>query len=90
MADNRVARRLFGLPLYVWVLWAIAAAVLAACPMMLSEPAMWFYLMDPELLALIVIIGVRYTRLELAITSMRIQADLRARTTRLRTRRNRS
>lgn len=87
MADNRLARRLFGLPLHVWLLWAIAAAVLAACPMMLSEPAMWFYLMDPELLALIVIIGVRYTRLELAIMGMRIQADVRARAARLRTRR---
>jgi hypothetical protein len=63
-------------PLFVWLLWAAAASVLASCPMLLSDPAMWFYLLDPELLALIVIIGLRYARLELFV----LWAQIRART----------
>lgn len=61
-------------PLYVWLVWAVAALVLASCPMMLSDPAMWFYLLDPELLAVIVIIGLRYTRLELSLLSAQLRA----------------
>ena len=44
--------------------------------MMLSEPAMWFYLLDPESLALIVIIGVQYTRLEIGILALRVRGEL--------------
>lgn len=71
-----VRRRLWGHPIYIWVLWAIAAGVLAACPMMLSDPAMWAYLLDPELLALMVIIGVRYTRWEIELLRARLFAFL--------------
>lgn len=80
-------RTVLGHPLYVWLLWATAAAVLAACPMMLSEPAMWFYLLDPELLALIVIIGVQYTRLEIGILALRMRGELARCATQLGTRR---
>jgi hypothetical protein len=67
-------------PLYIWLVWAAAAIVLASCPMLLSDPAMWFYLLDPELLAVIVIIGLRYTRLELSLLSAQIGARPWART----------
>ena len=43
--------------------------------MMLSDPAMWAYLLDPELLALVVIIGVRYTRWEVELLRMRLLAS---------------
>jgi hypothetical protein len=33
-------RAALGRPLYVWLLWAAAATVLASCPMMLSDPVM--------------------------------------------------
>lgn len=60
-------KRLAGRPRYVWMLWALGVLILAACPMMLSDPAMWLYLLDPELLALIVVIGLRYTMLQLSL-----------------------
>jgi hypothetical protein len=66
----------FGHPRWVWLLWASAAAVLAACPMMLSDPAMWMYLLDPELLALLVIVGFQYTRWEAGLLRLRIRSWL--------------
>ncbi len=72
-----LCRTVLGHPLYVWLLWAAGAAVLATCPLMLSEPAMWFYLADPELLALVVIVGVRYSRSEIAVLSARTRMELR-------------
>jgi len=63
-------------PRWVWLLWAGAAAVLAACPMMLSDPAMWMYLLDPELLALLVIVGFQYTRWEAGVLRLRIRQRL--------------
>jgi hypothetical protein len=71
-----LSRTTLGHPCYVWLVWAAAAAVLAACPMMLSDPAMWLYVADPELLALIVILGIQYTRLELAILGVQARAVL--------------
>jgi len=75
-ATTPLTRSMAGHRLHVWLLWAAAAAVLAACPMMLSEPAMWVYLLDPELLALIVIVGIRYTRLEIALLWLQVRAHL--------------
>ena len=63
-------------PRWVWLLWAGAAVVLAACPMMLSDPAMWMYLLDPELLALLVIVGFEYTRWEAGVLRLRIHRRL--------------
>lgn len=70
-------RRVFRLPLYVWLLWAVAAAVLAACPLLLSDPGMWPYLLDPELLALLVIVGAQYTRIEFVLAGVRLQSVIR-------------
>lgn len=67
LARRLFERRLFGKPLGVWLLWAVAVGVLAACPVIISDPGMWPYLFDPELLALVVVIGVQYTRIELGV-----------------------
>jgi hypothetical protein len=56
----------------VLLLWAAAALILIACPMMLTEPVMWAYLLDPELLALLVVVGFRYTGLEIAVFWLRV------------------
>ena len=79
MSARQLARRLFeqrvlGKPLIVWLLWAAAVGVLAACPFMLSDPGMWPYLLDPELLALVVVVGVQYTRLEIGVLCMQARA----------------
>lgn len=78
-ATEILRRRLWGHPMYVWALWAAAALVLAACPMMLSDPAMWPYLLDPELLTLVVIIGAHFTMLQIELLGARISAGLRSR-----------
>jgi hypothetical protein len=41
----------------VWALWSLTLVVVIAFPALLSDPAMWFYLLDPELLALMIIVG---------------------------------
>jgi hypothetical protein len=56
----------------VLLLWAAAVVILVACPMMLTEPVMWAYLLDPELLALLVVVGIRYTGLEIALFWLRV------------------
>jgi hypothetical protein len=56
----------------VLLLWGAAALILIACPMMLTEPVMWAYLLDPELLALLVVVGIRYTGLEIALLWLRV------------------
>jgi hypothetical protein len=66
-----VRKRLFGLPVGVWLLWAAAVTVLACCPVIVSDPGMWPYLFDPELLALVVVVGVRYSRLEAGVLWLR-------------------
>lgn len=77
-------RRLWRHPRYVWFLWAAAALVLAACPMMLSDPAMWPYLLDPELLALVVVIGAQFTMVQIELLRTRVTAGLRGRSASLR------
>ena len=51
--------------------------MLAACPMLLSDPGMWPYLLDPELLALVVIVGARYSRIELTLARIRLEGLIR-------------
>jgi hypothetical protein len=69
-----LASRVFGKPLGTWMLWAVAVAVLASCPVIVSDPAMWPYLLDPELLALVVLVGVQYTRMELGVLRLQLRA----------------
>ena len=61
-------------PRYVWLLWAIAVLVLASCPLALSDPAIWFYVLDPELLAMFVVIGAQYAGIELGLARLRVRA----------------
>lgn len=59
--------------LLMWFTWSLAALVLISCPMLLSEPAMWAYLVDPELLALVVVVGLQYTRAEAGVLSAAVR-----------------
>lgn len=65
-AVRRLLRhRLLGRPVWVWSLWLLGALIVAATPMALTEPGMWSYLLDPELVALMVAVGLRHTGLQL-------------------------
>jgi hypothetical protein len=69
-----LSRRIFGKPLGAWLLWAAAIGVLVSCPAMISDPGMWPYLLDPELLMLVVVVGAQYTRLELGVFWLQVRA----------------
>jgi hypothetical protein len=58
---------------HVWLLWAAALALLATCPMLLSDPGMWPYLFDPELLAFVIVVGAQFARLELGVVLLRMK-----------------
>jgi len=62
---QRVIRFFRGRPWWVWALWGIGALVIVTTPMALTEPAMWAYLTEPELLALVVGVALRYSGLQL-------------------------
>jgi hypothetical protein len=74
-----LSRRVFGKPLGAWLLWTAAIGVLISCPAMLSDPGMWPYLLDPELLLLVVLVGAQYTRLELGVFWLQTRAWWRQR-----------
>jgi hypothetical protein len=67
------ARRLLGHPTYVWLIWIAVVVGLVVGPVMLTDPAIWLYLVDPELLALVVVVAIRYGRIELALTAHRMR-----------------
>ena len=46
----------------VWLLWGIAALLLVLTPFALLEPAAWIYLLDPELAALVAMLGIASLR----------------------------
>ena len=73
-ASRLLERRVFGQRLGTWLLWAAAVAVLSACPVIISDPGVWPYLLDPELLALVVVVGLQYTRLELGVLRLQLCA----------------
>ncbi|HEY1643101.1 MAG TPA: hypothetical protein VGG35_20590 [Streptosporangiaceae bacterium] len=70
--------RLAGHPLYVWLLWAAGALILASSPVLLSDPALWRLLVDPELVVLMVIVGAQYARLSIGMLGIRWRAVTRA------------
>jgi hypothetical protein len=74
-----MSRRIARLPWYLWLLWGAAALVLVSCPMLMSDPAMWVYLLDPELLVLVVVIGLQYTRLEAGVVWLQLRTWLAGR-----------
>jgi hypothetical protein len=76
-----LSRRIFGKTLGAWLLWAVAISVLVSCPAMISDPGMWPYLLDPELLMLVVVVGAQYTRLEFGVFRLQVRAWWRHRRT---------
>jgi len=41
----------------VWLLWALVALVLVLTPFALVDPAGWAFLLDPELAAILALVG---------------------------------
>ncbi|HEU5215444.1 MAG TPA: hypothetical protein VFU30_07880 [Gaiellaceae bacterium] len=41
----------------VWVLWGLAALLLVLTPFALLDPAAWVFLLDPELAAIVALLG---------------------------------
>ena len=46
----------------VWVIWALVALVLVLAPVGLLDPAAWTLIVDPELAAIAVLLGVAAVR----------------------------
>lgn len=46
----------------VWLLWAVAALVLVLTPFALVDPAAWLFVLDPELAAVVVLVGMAGVR----------------------------
>ncbi len=63
-----------GLPVWIWLLWAAGAVFLACSPMLLADPAMWMYLLDPELLALLVIVGLQQSQYQILALWIRLKS----------------
>lgn len=51
----------------VWVLWAGVALALAATAISTGDPALWFYVVDPELLTVMVLAGLQLLRTDVAV-----------------------
>ena len=77
-AGDVLSIRLAGHPLYAWLLWAAAALMLASSPVLLSDPALWRFLVDPELLVLMVIVGAQYARLAIGMLRLPRRGAFRA------------
>jgi hypothetical protein len=73
MPEQRKARRLR----LSWVLCAIAVALVATCPALVSDPAVWAYLLDPELLLLLLVLGVQGVREQLGPVLLRSKLRFR-------------
>jgi hypothetical protein len=41
----------------VWLLWGLAALLLVLTPFALLDPAAWVFLLDPELAAIVALVG---------------------------------
>lgn len=41
----------------VWLLWALAALLLLLTPFALLDPAAWAFVLDPELAAIVALVG---------------------------------
>lgn len=76
---NVLTRPILRHPVYIWLLWASGVTLLACFPALLSDPALWFYLVDPELVALFIVVGLQYTGLELGALWLAVRARVRPR-----------
>ncbi|HEX3706744.1 MAG TPA: hypothetical protein VHV76_08950 [Mycobacteriales bacterium] len=70
-------RQVFGRPVYFWLVWTAAAVSLAASPMLLTDPAALSFLVDPELLVLVVAVAAIYARVELGVLRLRLRTGRR-------------
>jgi hypothetical protein len=61
-------------PMRKRLIWLAAVAVIAACPMLISDPAMWAYLLDPELLVLVIVVGLQFARLQFGVLLLQLRA----------------
>jgi hypothetical protein len=50
----------------VWLLWALATAVIVVTPFALADPALWALILDPELLAVVALAAIGLCRSRLA------------------------
>jgi hypothetical protein len=57
-----------------WLRWALGAAALLAIGLAVADPAIWFLILDPELLALIVAVTVALTRSAIADALLYLRA----------------
>jgi hypothetical protein len=48
--------------LRTWLLWLVAVAVLIATPFAFFDPAAWVFVLDPELAAVVVLLGATAVR----------------------------
>jgi hypothetical protein len=46
----------------VWVLWGLAALLLVLTPFALLDPAAWVFVLDPELAAIVALLGLASIR----------------------------
>jgi hypothetical protein len=60
----------------VWILWAVGAVVLVLTPYALSDPALWIFVFDPELLALFTLVGLALVRESLLLHVVHLRAIL--------------
>ena len=60
----------------VWIILAIGVLVLVATPYALSDPTLWIFVLDPELLALATLVGVALLRESLSIHVVHLRAIL--------------
>jgi hypothetical protein len=42
--------------------------------MLISDPAMWAYLLDPELLVLVIVVGLQFARLQFGVLLLQLRA----------------
>lgn len=66
---DALQRFLVGIPvllrrhsLRVWLLWGLAAVLLVLTPFALVDPAGWAFLVDPELAAIVALLGIGSVR----------------------------
>jgi hypothetical protein len=60
----------------IWILWAIGVVVLVLTPYALSDPALWIFVLDPELLALFMLVGLALARESLLLHVVHLRAIL--------------
>lgn len=63
-------------PPHVWLLWGLAILALSSCPILFSDPQLWPFLLDPELVALLVIVFIRQGRFQVEVLLLSLRNSL--------------